>query len=225
MKKLVVIVVVIVSSCIGIRIASSSKSPKDTVQKEQQRQQSRQQKKERSRAVYRGLINSHSDKIPEIAATAKEDVRMEIEIGLLSFDPFAKPFNLQDFLKNAACDAGGFASKVGRRAPTARYIKAQGKREARRPGFYHKHPEQGLKGRNTQGITPFQGWNVLIVCYQGRRASRLPLAVIFRAVGAPFRLFQKFVPLPSQDHRQQRRSRWTYDSTTNASVPLPAQSQ
>src|SRR6185503_11440024 len=62
-----------------------------------------------------------------------------------------------------------FASKVGR-APTARYIKAQGKREARRPGFTTSTRDRGLKGRNTQGISPFQGWNVLIVCYQGRRA-------------------------------------------------------
>ena len=56
--------------------------------------------------------------------------------------------------------ANGFASKVGRRAPTARYIKAQGKREARRPGFTTSTRDRGLKGRNTQGITPFQGWNV-----------------------------------------------------------------
>lgn len=46
-----------------------------------------------------------SHKIPAIAATAKEDMRMEIEIGLISFDHFAKPFNLQNFLRSAACDA------------------------------------------------------------------------------------------------------------------------
>src|SRR4026208_2229555 len=80
-------------------------------------------------------------------------------------------------------------------APTARYIKAQGKREARRPGFTTSTRDRGLKGRNTQGITPFQGWNVLIVRYQGRRASRLPLALIFRAVGAPFGLLrQSYLP-------------------------------
>jgi hypothetical protein len=105
MKRLVVTALVVILICIGIIIASASKSPKINVQTEQQRQESRQQKKDRSRAVYRGLLNPHSDKIPEIAATAKEDVRMEIEIGLISLDPFAKPFNLQNFLRNAACDA------------------------------------------------------------------------------------------------------------------------
>ena len=34
------------------------------------------------------------------------------------------------------------------------------------------------------GISPFQGSIGLIVADQGRRASRLPLAIIFRAVGA-----------------------------------------
>ena len=59
---------------------------------------------------------------------------------------------------------------IGTGAPTARYIKAQGKREARRPGLPTSTRAQGLKDRNTQGITPLQGWNVLLVCYQGRRA-------------------------------------------------------
>src|SRR6185369_630989 len=54
------------------------------------------------------------------------------------------------------------------------------------PG-YSKNKEQGLKGRNI--ITPFQGWNIDCSFYQGRRASRLPLAIIFRAVGALIRVF------------------------------------
>ena len=65
-----------------------------------------------------------------------------------------------DLQRHPLNDIRGFASKVGRRAPTARYIKAQGKREARRPGFTTSTRDRGLKGRNTQGITPFQGWNV-----------------------------------------------------------------
>ena len=51
MKKLLVIVLVMIPTCIGIRIASSSKTPKGTVQTEQQRQQRRQQKQEQSRTV------------------------------------------------------------------------------------------------------------------------------------------------------------------------------
>ena len=106
MKKLLVIVLVLVPTLIGIRMASSSKIPKGIVPTEQQRQQRRQQKQEQSRAVYRGLLNPHSDKIPEIAATAKEDVRSEKEIGLPVFTPNSTAtFNLKNFLSNRACDA------------------------------------------------------------------------------------------------------------------------
>jgi len=50
-------------------------------------------------------------------------------------------------------------------------MKAQGKREARRPGLTASTPDRGLKGRNTKDITPFQGSNVFVVAYQGRRAT------------------------------------------------------
>ena len=67
-------------------------------------------------------------------------------------------------------------------APTARTIIARGKREARRP-WYRKINGPALKGRNIisalQALTGFGGG-----CNQGRRASRLPLAIISRAVGA-----------------------------------------
>ncbi len=106
MKKLLVLVLVMIPTCIGIRIASSSKTPQRLVQTEQQRQQKRQQKQEQSRAVYRGLLNPHSEKIPEIAATAKEDLRIEKDVGLPVFTPNSKAaFNLKTFLSNRACDA------------------------------------------------------------------------------------------------------------------------
>ena len=106
MKKLLVIVIVMIPTCIGIRIASSSKTPKQILQTEQQRQQRRQQKQEQSRAVYRGLLNPHSEKIPEITAIAKEDVRIEKEIGLPVFTPNSTAtLNLKNFLSNRACDA------------------------------------------------------------------------------------------------------------------------
>jgi hypothetical protein len=63
----------------------------------------------------------------------------------------------------------GFASKVGRRAPTARYIKAQGKREARRPG-YHTYPRSRPERPKYAGNYALSGLERLIVCYQGRRA-------------------------------------------------------
>jgi hypothetical protein len=106
MKKLIVIVLVLIPIFIGIRIASSSKTPKGTAQTDQQRQQRQQQRQEQSRAVYRGLLNPHSEKIPEIAATAKEDVRIEKEIGLAVFTPNSTAtFNLKNFLNSRACDA------------------------------------------------------------------------------------------------------------------------
>gem|GEM_PF-2685745 len=46
-------------------------------------------------------------------------------------------------------------------APTARNMKARGKREAKRsasPLVTNCTRYRGLKGRNTQVITPFQGW-------------------------------------------------------------------
>jgi hypothetical protein len=150
MKKLLVIVLVMIPILIGIRIASSSKTPNRLVQAEQQqRQQKQQQKKERSRAVYRGLLNPHSDKIPEIAATAKEDVRMEIELGLTPFDPFAKPFNLQTFLRNAACDADAIV--LGR-------VKGQTSRLTEDESFIYTINELDvqtvLKNNSAQSIKP-----------------------------------------------------------------------
>ena len=77
--------------------------PNSQIQKQQQKQQ---QKQERSRAVHRGLLNPHSDKIPELAATATQDLRIEKEIGLPLLNPNANAtFNLQTFLRNRACDA------------------------------------------------------------------------------------------------------------------------
>ena len=106
MKKLLVILLVIIPTCIGIRIASSSKTPQRIAQTDQQRQQKRQQKQEQSRAVYRGLLNPHSEKIPEMAAAARGDMRIEKEIGLPLFTPNSKSaFNLKTFLSNRACDA------------------------------------------------------------------------------------------------------------------------
>src|SRR5215213_10828354 len=52
-----------------------------------------------------------------------------------------------------------------KRAPTARDIKARGKREAKRsasPLVSTPTKGLGLKGRNTHRITPFQGWVSLI---------------------------------------------------------------
>jgi len=69
-------------------------------------------------------------------------------------------------------------------APKARNMIARGKREARRPWLttaLRSRPERPKY--NTQ-FRPFRARTVSWIAYQGRRASRLPLAIIFRAVGA-----------------------------------------
>src|SRR5678815_2134626 len=48
--------------------------------------------------------------------------------------------------------------------------KSPGQARSASPWVTTSTRDQGLKGRNTQRITPFQGWNILIVYYQGRRA-------------------------------------------------------
>ena len=78
-------------------------------------------------------------------------------------------------------------SGAGRSAVSAGYeSQGQVRSEAERiaPGHQAHTENQGLKGRNTEAITPFQGWTRFDCFYQGRRASRLPLAFIFRAFGA-----------------------------------------
>jgi len=82
-----------------------------------------------------------------------------------------------------------------KRAPTARNITARGKREAKRstsPLVTDNKIVPALKGRNRLcyfGLSGLDG--VVFLVPRGdalRFASRLPLAVIFRAVGAPVRL-------------------------------------
>src|SRR5678815_2587865 len=65
---------------------------------------------------------------------------------------------------------------------------ARGKCEAKRstsPLVNQDHTRsRPERPKYTPAITPFQGCIRFIVSYQGRRASRLPLAFISRAVGA-----------------------------------------
>ena len=64
-------------------------------------------------------------------------------------------------------------------------MKAQGKREARCPGLGISKHVPGLKGRNNPpAYYALSGLVVVCGFDQGRRASRLPLAIIFRACGA-----------------------------------------
>jgi hypothetical protein len=63
-------------------------------------------------------------------------------------------------------------------------MKARGKREARRPWFIQDASFRPEGPKYAGGITPLSGLGAFLFVYQGRRASRLPLAFIFRAFGA-----------------------------------------
>jgi hypothetical protein len=60
-------------------------------------------------------------------------------------------------------------------------MKARGKREARRPWYVKQRTSQPYMGVI---FRPFRPYAVLHLRNQGRCASRLPLAFIFRAFGA-----------------------------------------
>src|ERR1051325_7449103 len=77
------------------------------------------------------------------------------------------------------------------RAPKARNMKARGKREAKRsasPLVTRNNLNRALKVRNINRnlFRSFRSSTFIAFAYQGRRASRLPLAFIFRAFGARF---------------------------------------
>ena len=71
-----------------------------------------------------------------------------------------------------------------KRAPKARDIIARGKREARRPWLTSLPQIEAWKAEIHPRNFALSGLEHLTVFYQGRRAPRLPLATILRAVGA-----------------------------------------
>jgi len=88
-------------------------------------------------------------------------------------------------------------------------MKARGKRRAERgasPLVPYLNNGEALKERNNNDdISHFQCSLQLLLTTQGRRASRLPLAIIFRAVGAArpdsrrWRCPTRFAPLALPD--------------------------
>ena len=101
-RQILIITLLSILFGIGIMYARGTKKEARHVQNEQELQQRR----ERSRSVYRGARNPHSEKIPDVAAIAKGDVRIEREVGLPILTPNpAVRFDLQEFLTSRACDA------------------------------------------------------------------------------------------------------------------------
>ena len=89
----------------------------------------------------------------------------------------------------------GFASKS--KSANGAIYKSQGQArsesEACRPWIAKLKGPVALKGRNSRDISALQASSVGAYCNQGRRASRLPLAIIFRAFSAtlPWRLYPR----------------------------------
>ena len=193
MKRLVIIALVI-ATCIGIMIASAPRAPRGTVQTEQQRLQKRQQRREQSRAVYRGLLNPHSEKIPAIAALAKQDVRIEREIGLPALNPNSNSaFNLQSFLNDRACDADAIVLGV---------VKEQTSRLTEDESFIYTisqlEVETVLKNNSDQPLRPDEQIRAIrsggTIKLNGRNVVAVSKASKTLEPGQTYLLFLTFVP-------------------------------
>ncbi|HXM51332.1 MAG TPA: hypothetical protein VN956_26045 [Pyrinomonadaceae bacterium] len=104
MKTRQILIITSLSTLFGIGIIYARDTKKEA--RHVQNEQELQQRRERSRSVYRGARNPHSEKIPDVAAIAKGDVRIEREVGLPILTPNpAVRFDLQEFLASRACDA------------------------------------------------------------------------------------------------------------------------
>jgi hypothetical protein len=105
MKKSAVLAVLLALAGVMVIYQNYSASATRRRPQNQPRQPTRQDKREQSRAVYKGTGNAHDHKLREVAAQAEGDVRVEIGIGLPAFTPYARAFELREFLRNRACDA------------------------------------------------------------------------------------------------------------------------
>jgi|GEM_PF-2663770 len=96
----------VLSALTGVGFIYGFSVKRTTVQPQNSpKHQSKQDKrKEASRSVFKGLRNSHSQKLDDVAAVAKGDVRIEREIGLPMLTPHST-FDLMTFLGKRACDA------------------------------------------------------------------------------------------------------------------------
>ncbi len=101
MKRISIVTAFLVLLGIGVFYSFASRPVKSVSQTKPKKLN----KKERSQLVYKGQNNPHSEKLKDIAAISKGEVRIEREIGLPSLTPASAPFDLQTFLAKRACDA------------------------------------------------------------------------------------------------------------------------
>jgi hypothetical protein len=101
-KKSLVLIALLLLSSLGLIYGFSVRGREGKAQDPLKQEK----KKEKSRSVYKGSHNPHSEKVVDLAAAAKGDVKLEREIGLPTLTPApANAFNLEEFLAKRACDA------------------------------------------------------------------------------------------------------------------------
>jgi len=90
-------------------------------------------------------------------------------------------------------------------APKARIMTARGKREARRPWLNQRKERLALKGRNKNVplFRPFRASGSSLAQSRGDALTRLPLAGILRAFGAPFVIMKEKAPGASLEFSQE----------------------
>lgn len=192
MKRLLVLVLLIASVCIGGIIAGRSQEQKTQTKAERQRER-KEQSRSHAREIYRGLLDPGRDKIPDLVAKWDHDFRLTTEIGLLSLIPFATPPTAQQILRDRSCDADAIVIGV---------VKAQTSRLTEDETFIYTVNELNvttiLKDNVAQAIKPSEQINVLrtggTVEVKGRKVTAVYKAALGLESDRTYLLFLSFVP-------------------------------
>lgn len=193
MRRLLLLILVTVCVCVGSMIVSLSQQRDAKVQTKEQRDARRRQMEWHTRAVYRGMLDPQSQKIPDAIAIWDRDLRFTTEIGLPSFTPFAPPPTGQEILNKRACDAAAVVIGI---------VKAQTSRLTEDETFIYTVNEMDvttvLKNNLAQPIKPGDHINVLrtggTVEVKGRKAEAVYNAFLWLEKERTYMLFLSFVP-------------------------------
>jgi hypothetical protein len=195
MKRLLVLVLVIVSVCIGGLIAgrSQEQKTKTRAEREQERRERKEQLGRYTRAVYRGLLDPGRDKIPDLVAKENRDVQLIRGICSFSLTPFEIPPTLHQVLKDKACFADAIVIGV---------VKAQTSRLTEDETDIYTINELDvtsvLKDNLAQPIKPGEQINVLrtggTLEVKGRKVTALYYDRLWLETAHTYLLFLSFVP-------------------------------
>lgn len=192
MKRLLVLVLLIVSVCIGSLMAVKSQEQKTKTKTERQRER-KEQRGGYARQVYRGLMDPGRDKIPDVVATWDRDMNFTTENGLPSLIPFAAPPTLQQILNDRACYVDAIVLGV---------VKAQTSRLTEDETFIYTINELAvttvLKDNEAQQIKPGEQINVLrtggTIQLNGRKVTALYRAYAWLQMDHTYLLYLSYVP-------------------------------